>query len=680
MGTYRIGIDVGGTFTDLALLEEETGKTLHFKVLSTSPNPADGVLRVVDKVIQDTNLSADEVNSVLHGTTITTNALLERRGARLALITTEGFRDVLEIGRQIRPSLFDWGASKPEPYVPRRRRFELKERVCANGSVSVDPDRADIEAVVEKTLASKPEAVAVSLLFSFQHPEHENRVLAALRARDPDLPVSLSSRVLPEYREFERTSTTVANAFTTPILTEYTAGLVDSLSKRGLNARLRLLQSNGGIATLEGIREKFISTALSGPAGGVTAAAYLSRQKELPNAISLDMGGTSSDICLIRNGRPGWTVDASVGGFPIRLPMMDIHTVGAGGGSVIWVDSGGGLRVGPQSAGSRPGPACYGFGGNLPTITDAHMEIGTLRPEFFEGKDIPVRPEAGTKALAALGEPLGMSAGEVAADALRVVNFHLAKEIRAATLARGFEASECVLIPFGGAGPLHACEVAKELSIDRILLPEAAGVLSALGAAIADFRYDFSHAFIHRAGSLPESKMESGFKRLDRLGREKLADFPARDIRLERSVDMRYLGQSFDINVPVKGDGEPLSPDKLVEAFHLLHENAYGFSDPDEPVEFVNLRLTALGITSRPASGKRVPSKKAAPHGEARIRSGEGEVSHFLLVDREVLPPGGSIAGPAILHDAYATAVIPKGWSGAVDEDGHILLAGGTKD
>ena len=226
------------------------------------------MLRVVDKVLQDTNLSADEVNSVLHGTTITTNALLERRGARLALITTEGFRDVLEIGRQIRPSLFDWGASKPEPYVPQRRRFELKERVCANGSVSVDPDRADIEAVVEKTLASKPEAVAVSLLFSFQHPEHENRVLAALRARDPDLPISLSSRVLPEYREFERTSTTVANAFTTPILTEYTAGLVDSLSKRGLNARLRLLQSNGGIATLEGIREKFISTALSGPAGG----------------------------------------------------------------------------------------------------------------------------------------------------------------------------------------------------------------------------------------------------------------------------------------------------------------------------------------------------------------------------------------------------------------------------
>lgn len=679
MGTYRIGIDVGGTFTDLALLDEQTGNTLHFKALTTSPNPADGVLRVVDRALQGSNLSAEDVNSVLHGTTIATNALLERRGARLALITTEGFRDVLEIGRQIRPSLFDWTISKPEPYVPRRRRFELKERVCANGSVSIEPDQADIEAVVEKTLASRPEAVAVSLLFSFLHSAHEERVLAALRARKPDLPVSLSSRVLPEYREFERTSTTVANAFTTPILTEYTASLEESLSRRGLNARLRLLQSNGGIGTIEGVREKFISTALSGPAGGVTAAAYLASQKGLGHSISLDMGGTSSDICLIRNGRPVWTVEASVGGFPIRLPMMDIHSVGAGGGSVIWVDSGGGLRVGPKSAGGNPGPACYGFGGHEPTVTDAHMEIGTLRAEFFKGKDIPVMPEAGTKVLTALGEGLGMSAGEIAADALRVVNFHLAKEIRAASLSRGLEPSECVLIPFGGAGPLHACEVAMELSIDRVLLPDAAGVLSALGAAIADNRYDFSQAFIHRADRVPIREMKNGFQRLERFGREKLADFPAGGIRLERSVDMRYLGQSFDINVPVEGDSEPLSAGKLVDAFHRLHESTYGFSDPGEPVEFVNLRLSAFGITSKPATGKRAPSGNAPPHGEGRIRTGRVEKT-FFLIGREGLAPGDSVAGPTILHDAYATALIPEGWSGTLDDDGHILLVRSQKE
>ena len=631
MASYRIGIDVGGTFTDLVLLNEESGEVHHTKVLTSYPNPAEGVLRTLDRALEETGVASENVNIILHGTTIATNSLLQRRGARTALITTEGFRDVLEIGRQIRPSLFDWRAEKPPSLAPRRRRFELHERVIADGSVMVEPSDEDFEKVVEKTLASKPEAVAVSLLFSFLNPAYEERLLEELLKRQPDLSVSLSSRVLPEYREFERTSTTVANAFTTPVLTNYSAKLEGALGERGLAAQLRLLQSNGGIGTVDALSERCISTALSGPAGGVTAAAYLSVRHGLGDCISFDMGGTSSDICLIRDGKPEWTVDAMIGGFPVRIPMIDVHTVGAGGGSVIWVDSGGGLRVGPRSAGSNPGPACYGFGGEEPTTTDAHMEVGSLQTDFFEGKDIPFRPEAGTEALRKVGSEVGMEPAETAAAALQVVNHSLAKEIRAVCLTRGFDASDFTLIPFGGAGQLHACAVEQD-------------------------------------------DISSGFGQLETLGQERLADFPARDVRIERSVDLRYVGQSFEINVNATRNGDLLPVAEIIDDFHRMHEFTYGFCDVDEPVEFVNLRISVFGLTSKPEGILKSTASDGEEVREVSVLSSNGEKSAYRLINRAGLSAGDKVEGSSIIYDAFATALVPAGWTGVTDESGHILL------
>ncbi|MDP7663834.1 MAG: hydantoinase/oxoprolinase family protein [Nitrospinota bacterium] len=674
MASYRIGIDVGGTFTDLVLLNEESGEVHHTKVLTSYPNPAEGVLRTLDRALEETGVASENVNIILHGTTIATNSLLQRRGARTALITTEGFRDVLEIGRQIRPSLFDWRAEKPPSLAPRRRRFELHERVIADGSVMVEPSDEDFEKVVEKTLASKPEAVAVSLLFSFLNPAYEERLLEELLKRQPDLSVSLSSRVLPEYREFERTSTTVANAFTTPVLTNYSAKLEGALGERGLAAQLRLLQSNGGIGTVDALSERCISTALSGPAGGVTAAAYLSVRHGLGDCISFDMGGTSSDICLIRDGKPEWTVDAMIGGFPVRIPMIDVHTVGAGGGSVIWVDSGGGLRVGPRSAGSNPGPACYGFGGEEPTTTDAHMEVGSLQTDFFEGKDIPFRPEAGTEALRKVGSEVGMEPAETAAAALQVVNHSLAKEIRAVCLTRGFDASDFTLIPFGGAGQLHACAVAEELTVAQVHLPNAAGVLSALGASLADYRYDFSRALIRRSADVKQDDISSGFGQLETLGQERLADFPARDVRIERSVDLRYVGQSFEINVNATRNGDLLPVAEIIDDFHRMHEFTYGFCDVDEPVEFVNLRISVFGLTSKPEGILKSTASDGEEVREVSVLSSNGEKSAYRLINRAGLSAGDKVEGSSIIYDAFATALVPAGWTGVTDESGHILL------
>ena len=674
MTSYRIGIDVGGTFTDLVLLDEESGEFHHTKVLTSNPNPAEGVLRALDHALEETGAASENVKIILHGTTIATNSLLQRRGARTALITTEGFRDVLEIGRQIRPSLFDWRAEKPPSLAPRRRRFELHERVQSDGSVMVEPSDEDYEKVIEKTLASNPEAVAVSLLFSFLNPAHEERLLKELHKRRPDLAVSLSSRVLPEYREFERTSTTVANAFITPVLTNYSAKLGEALDKRGLVAQLRLLQSNGGLGTVDALSERCISTALSGPAGGVTAAAFLSVRQSLGDCISFDMGGTSSDICLIREGKPEWTVDAMIGGFPVRIPMIDVHTVGAGGGSVIWVDSGGGLRVGPHSAGSNPGPACYGFGGEEPTSTDAHMEVGSLQTEFFKGKGIPFRPEAGTEALRKVGSEVGLEPVETAAAALQVLNHSLAKEIRAVCLTRGFDASDFTLIPFGGAGQLHACAVAEELTVVQVLLPNAAGVLSALGASLADYRYDFSRALIRRSTDVIQDDINNCFNELERLGHERLADFPARDVQIERSVDLRYVGQSFEINVNATRNGDLFSVAEIINDFHRKHEFTYGFCDPNEPVEFVNLRISAFGLTSKPSGVLKSAASGGVVAREVFVLSSDGKKTAYWQIDRAGLFAGDKVEGPSIIYDAFATALIPAGWAGAMDESGHILL------
>ena len=729
MAAYRLGVDVGGTFTDVVLLTEGvnvpegtfTGEIRHTKVLTTYPNPSAGVVNGVLKALKEFSVAAEEVGAILHGTTIATNALIERRGAGTALITSRGMRDVLEIGRQIRPSLFDWFADKPEPLVPRRWRFELNERVNAKGETLAEPTEQEIRAIVERLRLEGIEAVAVSFLFSFLDATHERAVGSAIRAALPDVFVSLSSEVLPEYREYERTSTTVANAYLTPIVSRYLTKLADSLGETGLSARLHLLQSNGGVASVHRAREQAITTALSGPAGGVTAACYISSLLDLPSVISMDMGGTSCDICLIRDGLPGWTAEASVAGLPLRTPMINVEAVGAGGGSIIWVDSGGGLRVGPRSVGSDPGPVCYGRGGIVPALTDAHVVLGTIQPDSFVDKGIHLSKEAAAEALGGIAERLGMTLERTAVGAVRVINHHIAQAIRAVSVVKGHDPRDFALVAFGGAGPMHACFVAEELGMKRVVLPFAAGVFSALGAGLADFRYDYVRSVPSRVDSLDMAHVERVLEEMATSAREMLAGLPVQERRLVPSLDLRYVGQSFEINVPV-GD-PPLPKEPILEDFHRRHEESYGYCDRSEPVELVNVRLSAFGITARPRVG---PGSAGVPPasrafgavagispGTAGLRPAAGETpalpgkvpglpgtpptrlipsfdggdpvnvpsgtfTAFAILDRATLAPGAAVVGPAIVADPNSTAIILPGWRGAVDASGTILLEKGA--
>jgi N-methylhydantoinase A len=675
MAAYRLGIDVGGTFTDVVILSEGEGQVRHTKVITNRSDPASSVLEGVSRALREFAVDPEEVAAILHGTTIATNALIERRGARTALLTSRGMRDVLEIGRQIRPSLFDWFADKPEPLVPRSLRFELNERVNAKGELLDSPSEDEIRAIVDRLRAEGIESVAICFLFSFLRPEHEETVAAVVRREMPGLPISLSSQVLPEYREYERASTTVANAYLTPILSRYAGRLGASLGEMGLSAKLHLLQSNGGVAPLESARERAITTALSGPAGGVTGASHLSSSLGIRDVISMDMGGTSCDVCLIRDGLPSWTSEAPVAGLPVRVPMIAVEAIGAGGGSVIWVDSGGALRVGPHSAGSDPGPAAYGRGGQVPTLTDAHAVLGTVLPDYFPQKGIHLDTAASEEALKTVAGPLGMSVEDTAVGAIRIINHHIAQAVRGISVARGHDPRDFVLLGFGGAGPMHVCFVAEELGIGRIVLPFAAGVFSALGAALADFRYDYVRTLPARMKALEMPEVVAAHESMEASARERLAGLPVTAVRIDRSVDLRYVGQSFEITVPV--DAGRYDKEEMLARFHRLHDESYGYSDANEPVELVNVRLTAFGETSKPPALAEAASGAVSEPalGRRTVPSfNGGDSAEFTLYDRTRFRPGTRISGPAIVTDPNSTAIILPGWRGEVDAQGSIQL------
>lgn len=674
MQPFRIGVDVGGTFTDLVMLNETSGEVHEIKVLTTYPNPADGVLQAIQQVLQASKATGEKVRAIFHGTTIATNSLIERRGAKTALITSRGCRDVLEIGRQIRPSLFDWNAEKPQPLVPRKWCFEVNERLMSNGTVLASPEMNEILSILEKLEKDGVEALAVSFLFSFLNPDHERFVEKIVMEKRPDLTVSISSNVVPEYREYERTSTVCANAYITKVLNEYTEQMDTALSEYGLSDKLRLLQSNGGIATIEALRDRWISTVMSGPAGGVTASAYLAKQKRIPNVISMDIGGTSCDICLIKDYLPDWTIEASIEGLPIRTPMIDVRSIGAGGGSVIWVDSGGALRVGPRSTGSSPGPVCFGRGGKEPSITDAYLVVGAVQPHSFVDKGLQINLSAAEKGLTELGKPFNLSAEQVAIGAIEVMNHNIAHAIRMAAMT---ELSGYAMVAFGGAGPLHACLVADQVGIHRILLPDFAGVFSAIGAALADYRYDFVQGKPSRMDNLAAAELVDVFRSLMEKAEKKLAELPGLEIRIDRSVELRYVGQSFEINVPIEGaTKEGLRKNDILERFHQLHEDNYGYSDTGEPVELVNARIGCYALTPKPKLLRaKVGDKISAAFQAASILTpGKNERETYQVMDRTGIQPGEKIEGPCLILSQNSTALIPGGWNGVMDNDGTIQL------
>ncbi|MDO8120181.1 hydantoinase/oxoprolinase family protein [Isoptericola sp. b490] len=649
----RLGVDVGGTFTDVVVVATD-GRVRIDKVPSTPRDQSDGVLAGWRAL----GLDPAALAAFAHGTTVATNALLERRGGRTALVTTEGFRDLLEIGRQDRASLYDLTRHRPAPLVPRDLRFVVRERMSPDGVV-VPLDPASLARAVDAVAGAGVDAVAVCLLFGFLHPEHERAVGEAVRRRLPHVAVSLSHEVLPEFREYERMSTTVADAYLRPRMAAYLERLAARAADAGLPAPT-VMQSSGGVLDVAVAARHPARFVLSGPAGGVVGASHVAGLSGYPDVLTFDMGGTSTDVAPVVGGQVQLTTEAVVAGVPLRLPMVDVHTVSAGGGSVAWVDEGGALRVGPHSAGADPGPVAYGLGGTEPTVTDANLVLGALPDGARLGGDIVLRRGAAERALAALGARLGLDARQTALGVVRVADTEMVRALRVISVERGLDPRDFALVAFGGAGGLHACALAEQLGSSTVLVPRAAGVLSALGLAISEVRHDH----VATVAGRHDADLEAMFGELeDRAG----AALPG--ATLARQADLRYAGQSFELTVP------GATRAALVEAFGDAHERRYGHRIDDEPVEVVNVRVVATRAGAVP--DLRGSERPAAAHGSRvghrRLLLDTGETTASVH-DRTRMAPGSTVAGPAVVQMPESTCVVRPGWSGRVDEVGTLVL------
>jgi len=591
--------------------------------------------------------------------TVATNALLERKGAKTALVTTEGFRDVLEIARQDRPSLYNLTEDRPPPLIPRELRFTVKERMGPDGEAFA-LDEESLENVVSTIEEAEVEAVAVCLLFAFMHPEHEQRVGEALREALPDVHVSLSSEVLPEFREYERFSTTAADAYLAPRLAAYLSNLASQVEEAGSPEPL-VMQSSGGVVRVNDAISDAAGCLFSGPAGGVVGAAFIGSLGGYENLLSFDMGGTSSDVAPVVDGEVQTTTETVVAGIPIKLPMVDLHTVSAGGGSIAWADAGGALRVGPHSAGADPGPAAYGEGGEEPTVTDANLFLGYLADRATLGGEVVLQRELSENALKALGEEVNLDAEEVALGVAQVANAEMVRALRVISVERGLDPREFALLAFGGAGGMHACALAEELGIETVLVPKAGGVLSALGLAISDLRRDYVRPYLVALEDVDEEELEEKFQDM-----EGSAERDLEDPEHTRRADLRYQGQSFELTV------EADSLEKLEERFHEAHEQRYGYRMDDESVELVNVRLVATTPVEKPEPEE--PRAEGDAESGRREANFDGEWQETPILDRELMGKGSEVAGPAIVEFRESTCVVRPGWRGAVDGVGTLVL------
>jgi N-methylhydantoinase A len=650
------GVDVGGTFTDVVALVD--GRVLTAKVPSTPGDQSEGVFGG----IRASGVAPASITTFAHGMTVATNALLERRGAKTAVVTTEGFRDVLEIARQNRPSLYDLSRDRPPALVPRQLRFTVKERMGPDGEL--EPlDEGSLEAAISALREADVEAVAVCLLFAFAHPEHERRVGEALREALPHVHVSLSSEVLPEFREYERFSTTAADAYLAPKLAAYLGNLRQKAEGAGVPAPL-IMQSSGGVVRVEDAVGDAAGCVLSGPAGGVVGAAYVGSLGGYHDLLTFDMGGTSTDVATIIGGEAQTTTETVVAGVPIKLPMVDVHTVSAGGGSIAWADAGGALRVGPHSAGAEPGPASYGKGGEEPTVTDANLFLGYLADGAELGGEVVLQRDLSEGALARLGKKLGLEAEEVALGIARVANAEMVRALRVISVERGLDPREFALLAFGGAGGMHACSLAEELGMQTVLVPRAGGVLSALGLAISDLRRDYVRPYLSPLEDVDREGLERRFGEM-----EEVAAGDLKDPKYTRRADLRYRGQSFELTVEAEDPGE------LANRFHAAHEGRYGYRMEDEAVELVNLRLIATVPVEKPELCEGEHEGEAEPdRREANFDGGWREVP---VLDRERMGRGSEVEGPAIVEFRESTCVVRPGWRGTVDEVGTLVLEKG---
>jgi len=672
----QIAIDTGGTFTDCVWVER--GQVRIVKVFSTPADPSKAIVEALGKI----GLNRPVI--LLHGTTVGTNTLLQRKGARVALVTTAGFEDVIEIGRQARPKLYDLFFDRIEPLVPEDLRFGVEERTGRDGEILQSPSQQDLHSLVDQLREKHPEAIAVSLLFSFANPKAETAV--ALAVEELGVPLSISHQILPEFREYERTSTVVVNAYLQPVMQQYLENLEQrtrsSRRSASTQSRIFVMQSSGGITSLRSAAREPVRTVLSGPAGGVVGAAAMARRSGLDRIISFDMGGTSTDVALV-DCEAGASGQAEIAGLPIGVPMLDIHTVGAGGGSIARFDAAGALRVGPESAGADPGPICYGRGTD-PTVTDANLLLGRLQPQRFLGGDFVLDLERTRRLVIEwlARHAARLTLEQFAAGVIRVVNSTMEKAIRVVSIERGYDPREFTLVAFGGAGGLHACELAEGLSIPRVMIPAMPGALSAFGILVSDVVKDYSRTVLWRAGAKhPAERLEREFKILHSRAE---ADFRGEawsgSITHKRSVDIRYRGQGYELNIPYTRN--------LIRDFRREHERRYGYSYADRDVELVTLRLrSTIKSTQAPltTSGATNHAGTAAPGRSSRAKPGSalpnrapvyfaGKKVAAAIHARDTLKVGKKHSGPAIVTEYSATTVVPAGRSFWLDKQGNLMI------
>jgi N-methylhydantoinase A len=662
MQKLKLGIDVGGTFTDVVGIDE-SGHVYFAKTPSTPEDQSIGVINGIRRILQDIQSSPENVGSVAHGTTVATNMLLERTGAKTALITTQGFRDVLHIGRQNRPYLYDLHARRPKALIPRYLRTEAVERSLHTGEVELEIIEKDLEKTIQRLLKEDVKSIAICFLHSYANPENEHKAASVVKKTAPNIPVSISSDILPEFRDFERMNTTVINAYVQPGMDNYLSRLIGRLKESGVQAPLMIMQSSGGMMTDKVAASRSVHTLLSGPAGGALAAEFLANITEYKNIITGDLGGTSFDVAVIQDGKVAIANEGIIEGYPVKFPHIDITTIGAGGGSVAWIDTGGALRVGPRSAGAIPGPVCYCKGGDIPTVTDAHAVLGRIGNGLLGG-EMKLDVNKARKAIQGkLANYLEMSVEEVAEGILRVANANMVRAIRVMTIEKGIDPRRFVIMPFGGAGALHAYALAEALEIGRVVIPVAPGNFSAFGLLAAPIRYDGSCTYrVHEKDCDPE-RMEYLYAQLDKQIREEMIrDKVSPDaVHFERTADIRYFGQAYELKIILpEGKISDSLKKQIIPDFHRLHEKFYGFKKEQNPVEFVALRLAVVGNTDNSklyVIQKNIHIMDAKPDYERKVYF-NGSWINAGVYQREKLKMGIKINGPAIIEEQGATTVI----------------------
>jgi len=676
----RIGVDTGGTFTDVVIYDDSTDQLTFHKVHSTPDDPGRAVLQgcqqgLVRTAVDRTAVDRTAVELLVHGTTVATNTLLQRRGAKAALVTTVGFRDVLHIQRQNRPRLYDLRGRRTEPLIPRCRRFELTERIGPDGTVEVPVDMDELERIVDRLRVEQVEAVAVAFLHSYENPAHELMVAQAIGERLPAVTVCTSFELVQQIGEYERFSTCSVNAFVQPVMERYLGQLDDALKRDRMNAPLFVMKSNGGVMSASAVARQCVHTILSGPAGGIVAGVAIARHHEHSNLITADMGGTSFDVAVIENGKASFARDSEIDGIALRVPMLDLHTVGAGGGSIGWVDAGGALRVGPQSAGAVPGPACYGLGGTEPTVTDANLALGRLTTDSKIAGGMELDLDAARRTIDdKLAKPLNLSIETAAEGMLLVVNATMVAAIRKLTLERGLDPRTFVLCPFGGAGPLHGAELARECGIRQVLVPLAPGVTSAMGLLMSNLREDLVATHIARLDQIEPERLKRMLADLEsRVATRLQASLDGHRLKsTSRMLAIRYLGQSHD--VPVQIPDSELDLQEIAGDFHQAHERLYGFSRVDQPVELVSLWVS-VELDIQPLKLPRGNSIGSPPTPvAARSVIFQGQKHETAVFNRDDLGVGSTLVGPAIVEQIDTTTVIWPSERATVDQYGQLVL------